>query len=204
MMFAHDLDKRLKVLGWGLHAAGLAVAVAIAVVACAAVLGPFERWKEACDARSADLEERLKDADALRNEHDRLKRLTEEVEQRTAALARCIPDEPLEAEFLSAVTSAAGRVGLKIGDYRPGSISVREGHSQLEIQVSCVGPYRSLCAFLDHLAAIERLSRVAHIELNAGGADGCSATMTVVVFFHMTKPMAKKSASGRKGEPAHG
>lgn len=202
-MTDQNVQRNLKLFGAALHAAGLAAVLAIAGTGYALAIRPMEGWKADCDARSNDLAERLKDADALRNEHARLTRLAEEVQQKAEALARCVPEEPLEAEFLSQVTAAAQASGLKLGDYRPGVIATQAGRSQLEIQLSCEGPYRGICAFLDRLASMERLSRVVQLDLAAAEPEGCSAQLTLTIFFKLTPADAKTSVA-QHGGPARG
>lgn len=202
-MIEHDPAKRLRLLGWCLHGAALAAVLATAGISYAVVLRPLERKTDERLDRIAHLEERLAGSDVFRSEQARLQQSVTRLEQQAAALARRVPSEPLEGEFLSQVAAIAGQVGLKIGNYRPGVIRIREGHSQMEIQLSCVGPYRSLCRFLDRIAALERLSRIVQMEVSAGTAEGCPATITLVVFFRLTEPPVK-TPTAREGGAVHG
>lgn len=201
-MFEHDLARRSTMLGWCLHGAGLAAVLAAATLAYGLVLRPLERRTGDWEDRIARLEERLKGIDAFRAEQSRLSQRVAELDQKSAALSRRVPGEPMEAEFLSQVAGVAVQAGVKLGHYRPGLIRVGEGHSQMEIQLSCAGPYRGLCQFLDRLAAMERLSRVVQMEVGSGGAEGCPATITLVVFFRLTEP--PRASSSREGEAVHG
>ncbi len=202
-MIEHDPAGKLRLLGWCLHGAGLAAVLATAGISHALVLRPLERRTGTWLDHAARLEERLAGSDVLCSEQARLAQSATRLERQVASLARRVPNEPLEGEFLSQVAAIAGQVGLKIGNYRPGVIRIREGHSHMEIQLSCVGPYRSLCRFLDRIAALERLSRVVQMEVSAGTAEGCPATITLVVFFRLTEPPAPSPAA-REGGTAHG
>jgi Tfp pilus assembly protein PilO len=108
----------------------------------------------------------------------------------------------MEGDFLSQVANVAAQAGVKLGHYRPGVIRVGEGHSQMEIQLSCVGPYRGLCQFLGGLAGLERLSRVVQMEVGSGTAESCPATITLVVFFRLNGP--PKAGPSREGAAVHG
>lgn len=201
-MFEHDPARRSTMLGWCLHAAGLAAVLAAAALAYGLVLRPLERRTGDWEDRIARLEERLQGIDAFRAEQSRLSQWVAELDQKGAALSRRVPGEPMEAEFLSQVASVAVGAGVKLGHYRPGVVRIGEGHSQMEIQLSCAGSYRGLCQFLDRLAAMERLSRVVQMEVASGQAEGCPATITLVVFFRLTEP--PKARSSREGATVHG
>lgn len=203
-MWEHDPVRKLKVLGACLHAAGLVTLLAIAGVGYLLVLRPLRAETADRHARAAMLENRLQDSDVLRAEHRRLTLAVAEREQKNRAVARRVPNEPLEAEFLAQAAALAGQAGLKLGDFRPGVVRVREGHSQMEIQLSCLGPYRSLCKFLDRLAGLDRLSRVAQMEVNAGASADCPATVTLVIFFRLTKPPEARPRTAQQGGAAHG
>ncbi len=184
-MVDHDPARKLKLLGNGLHAAGLATVLLVAAAGYAFLLRPVSSRTDACTARSNLLEARLDSADKRRAEHQELSRRSAALAQEASALAKRVPDEPLEAEFLSQVAAVAGQLGLKILDYRPAVARAQENCSQMEIQLSCSGPYRSLCGFLDRLGAFERLSRVTQAEVTSAGSEGCAIQMTLVVFFRL-------------------
>jgi Tfp pilus assembly protein PilO len=196
-MWEHDPLRRLKWLGACLHAVGFLLLLAMVGAGYFLVLRPLDAEIADRQSRAATLEDRLKDVDVFRTEHQRLMQLATQHEQKNLAIAKRVPDEPLEAQFLAQVAAAAGQSGLKLGNFRPGVVRVRDGHSQMEIQLSCLGPYRGLCGFLDRLSSLERLSRVAQMEVSAGASADCPATVTLVIFFHLTKPPEAKPLEGR-------
>ena len=83
--------------------------------------------------------------------------------------------------------AAAAQAGLQIRDYRPGVVATRPTHSQMEIQLSCQGTYRSLCEFLDRLAALPRLTRVEKMEITAAGPESQPTTLSLIVYFRLRK-----------------
>ncbi len=195
--------KRLEYLGWGLHGLGLTVVMATAALGYALVLGPLAARTVASHQRAAYLEERLQDADGLRAQYERMERSAAALDREVAELEKRVPREPLEAEFLSQLAAAAGEAGLKIGDYRPGVIRTRKGHSALEIQLSCQGSYPNLCRFLDRVAAAGRLSQITQVEIKPQGGSGCRATLTLVIFFRPATP-GKQGAGTSEGGLSHG
>jgi Tfp pilus assembly protein PilO len=195
-MFVQDLAKRLKTLGYGLHAAGLAAALAIAGAAYVVLLLPADRGLSACQDQAARLEATLADADKVRAEKQRLEDAVSAIEKRTAELHQRIPDEPLEAEFLGQVSEAATKVGLQLSDYRPGAIVVKDGYSQIEVHLKCQGSYPSLCAFLDRLAALPRLSHVVQMEVAASDNEVLPATITLAIFCNLKPKAAQEKNHG--------
>jgi Tfp pilus assembly protein PilO len=199
LMAEYDLNKRLKILGLGLHAAGLAIALAVAATGYVCLLRPVSDRIEQCEDSAARLEARLRNADARRAEQQELARRKAALAQEAEVLVHRVPDEALEAEFLSQVSAAAGQAGLKVLDYRPAAAGARENCWQMEIRISCSGSYRSLCGFLDRLSAFDRLSRMTDAEISAAGPEGCAIQMTMVIFFHLKQP-----ASPRGQPPSDG
>jgi Tfp pilus assembly protein PilO len=203
-MAERDLNKSTRVLGLGLHAAGLGVVLLIAAAGCVCLLRPVRLQIEGCETQAGRLEARLNSADKRRAEQQELTRQSAALAQEATALARRVPDEALEAEFLSQVAAAASQVGLKILDYRPAVASAQEDCSQMEIQLSCSGPYGSLCRFLERLTAFERLSRVTDAEIAAAAPDGCAVNMTLVIFFQLKRPAETPAPLAQPGGLARG
>jgi Tfp pilus assembly protein PilO len=203
-MVEHDLGKKLAILGLGLHAAGLTAVLLVAGAGYALLLGPVDARIGEWEARSDELEACLEGADARRAEQQELSRRSAALAEEAAALGKRVPDEPFEADFLSQVAAAAGQVGLKILDYRPGVAGPHENWSQMEIQLSCSGPYRSLCKFFERVGAFGRLSRVTQAEITAAGPEGCTISMTLVIFFRLKKPADPPTPGVKSGGVAHG
>jgi Tfp pilus assembly protein PilO len=188
-------------LGVGLHGLGLAIVLAAAGIGYGLVLRPLDARIDDLDGLSLKLQAALEDAPTVRAKHERLRLDMAAMEAGAAGLENRVPDEPLEAEFLSQAAQAASQSGLQIGDYRPGVVRTSRQCSQMEIQLACQGSYRSICDFLDRLAALPRLSQVEKLEIGAAGPDGYPVTLWLVVYFRLTKAPADP---GAKGGQAHG
>jgi Tfp pilus assembly protein PilO len=183
----HDPSKRLRLLGLGLHGLGLSIVLATAGLGYALVIRPLETRIEESDGRSLQLEAVLREAHKVRAEHQRLQGAMAAAEAKAADLQKRVPDEPSEAEFLAQLTQAANQTGLQISDYRPGVVRGGQRCSQLQIQLSCQGTYRSICDFLDRLAALPRITQVEKLDITAAGPDGHPVTLWVIVYFRLTK-----------------
>lgn len=200
-MFKHGPSQKPAMLGVALHGLGLVIVLAAGGVGYALVLRPLDDRIEELDGRTLQLQAALENAPTVRAEHERLRRAVAAMEAATADLEKRVPDEPSEAEFLSQAAQAASQAGLQIGDYRPGVVRAGQRCSHMEIQLSCQGPYRSICDFLDRLAALPRLSQVEKLEITAAGPGGYPVTLCLVVYFRLTKAPADP---GAKGGQAHG
>jgi type IV pilus assembly protein PilO len=203
-MLEHDIDRKLTTLGWCLHGAAFAIALLVAVSIYGLVLRPLKQNTESAERRVETLEASLAEADALQAEYERLSQQVANCNRRAARLARRVPTEPQEAEFLSELQAAASRAGLQIRNYHPGVSSQRDGHSQLEIQLTCVAKYPNVCRFLERLGNMDRLSRITQMEINGGGADGYPIALTMSVFFDLKLTPVAAATTPRPGDGRNG
>jgi Tfp pilus assembly protein PilO len=203
-MAEFDLAKRRKTFGWCLHGASLTVLVLSAGAVYGLVLRPLDGRVSECRQDIDHYQSLLDKGAEVRAEHDRLAKALSAIQDKAVSIQKRIPDESSEAEFLSQVAGAAGQVGLQIRDYRPGVTSVKPAYSQMEIQLSGQGTYKSLCRFLDRLASLPRLTHVVNLDVGAAQGDEYPITVTLVVFFHMTQaPDGKPASEPKPAEKTH-
>jgi Tfp pilus assembly protein PilO len=195
-MSVQDPAKRLKTLDYGLHAAGAVVCAAIALAAYVVLLRPADSGLAACHAQAAELRASLADANKVYAEKKRLDDTIATIEKRTSELHDRIPSEPLEAEFLAQVSEASGKAGLTLSDYRPGPVVARDGYSQIEVHLKCQGTYAALCAFLERLAALPRLSHVVQLEIASTDGNVYPAAITLAIFFDLKPKTAEEKNHG--------
>lgn len=203
-----DLSKRLAVLGACLHALGLAILLSGSAAGYFLAIRPLEERISQCERRRAELEGLLQEADQVRQAHARLSQAVAAMEAKAALLQQRVPEEPMEAEFLSHLAQAASRVGLRVRDYRPGGVRLNEACSQIEIQLSGDGSYRSLCELLDRLAAMPRLNRVQAMQITAGTSGTCSINLSLLVYFRLARspsgqPEVKPASGPAPGQAAN-
>jgi Tfp pilus assembly protein PilO len=158
-------DQKLKALGWWLHGLGLLIALAIGLLAKSFVLAPIDDRTAAHLRRADRLQDRLRDADRIRAEHARLVEDLAVARRQSEELKKRIPDEPREADFLAQVTHLADEVGLRIRDYRPGTVSEKTSYSVLQVELIGEGDYVSICGFLRRLPGLARHSIVRRLEV---------------------------------------
>ncbi|HEV3003168.1 MAG TPA: type 4a pilus biogenesis protein PilO, partial [Pirellulales bacterium] len=161
------MNDRLRKFGLALHAGGLlAVVVAACAVHCFVCRPLLQERAEGLD-RLGQLDGLLAGAEPIRQGYESLKQSLADAREREAALLSRIPQTPREAEFLALVSDLAGKVELRLRDYRPGETRVRATYSELEIGMSCEGSYQSICGFLDGLNHLPRLTNLTRLEITA-------------------------------------
>ena len=184
----NDLERHLKVLGWGLHGLGLLGLLAGAWVLATGVYAPLEEWREDCLVQSARLDRLLADSTQIRAEHARLNAALKQLQEQRDSLQRRVPDDAREAEFLEQVTEVARDVGLHIHDYRPGMVTTLGDYSRMEIGLSCAGTYVGMCEFLHQLASLPRLANVTKMDVLAPSPDEMyTVNMTLIIYFGVSK-----------------
>ena len=170
-MLSTDREQNLKLTGWIIHLAGIALLLGgIAVyeyVVAALIVREQEQIaletaeKERFVARKGIIEEEF-------NQHtDRLRELKTNAE----TMRQRIPEQPLEADFLRQISQVADDEGVKIIKYDRGSLQRKPTHSQFDVRLSCEGNYVALCGFLERLAKLSRVATVQTMTLTSD-ADG--------------------------------
>ncbi len=165
-------------------AAGVSLSLAFVVIDLG-VLQARER-QQSIDAQIESMRQLLSQADDVQARRVELQELLEETEKRFAAAATRIPEAAQENEFLAQISRLAKNSDLTIQEFRPGEITECRTHRELEISLSAVGPYRSLCEFLAGLEQLPRLCRVTSLTIDrdtAATADRYPVRMSVVVYF---------------------
>lgn len=181
----NDPETRLSRFGQGLHAAGLAVSVAlfsaVYVPAVGALHSEQTRISDKIDAAA-----RLAgSADTLHDEHRDLVQRQAETQARTAQLLGRIPDSPQESEFLAHIARLARTASLSIRSFRPIATQTHERYSEIEVQLSAAGTWPGLCRFLAGLETLPRLCRVTRLSIASEKSVGgiYPAEFTFAIYF---------------------
>lgn len=102
-----------------------------------------------------------------------------------------IPETAQESEFLAQLSQLAKDTGLTILEFRPGKITDRTTHRELEISLSAHGGYHSLCELLAGLEKLPRLCRVTSLTIDRDSTttvEQYPVRMSVVVYFQPLTP----------------
>ncbi len=184
-----DPERRLRRLGWGIHALGAGVLVAMAVLAELLVFQPNRDFAGACSQQAAELEVTIRDGNRVRAEHAQLAEELADARRQAVLLQTRIPDKPQEAEFLGQASKLANEVGLQIRDYRPGTPVSTPSHSLLKVDLICKGDYASICRFLDQLATLPRHANVTCLQIDDDGSSPeYSVKISVILYYAAGDP----------------
>lgn len=156
----------VKLVSWGTHLAGLTVLLVAAALYHLGVARPLLRAEAKDEADIEELHKLQRSAVGTRREHKRLGQAVEELKQQAAAMRRRIPDESDEAEFLNDVARLASEVGIKVVEYRRGAVVHSDTHSQLDLEIKCLGSYAGICHFMDRLHHLPRITSVKHLAIH--------------------------------------
>ena len=189
----------LKGANFGLHAAGVSIAAAIAYVTCLFVVVPMQGQHQALAAEIADGNQLLGRSSAIRARHAAVEKQLTNFEATFAHVISRIPETPRESEFLAQITELARTCQLRIQRYHPRE-PVNEGtHTALEVQLDATADYSGICRFLDGLRTTARLCRVTKLRVHAVDAGGTELPieMTLRIYFApLTKPAATETQHG--------
>lgn len=190
---------RLNMLGWLLHAGGLAVLGAAGFAVYCLIYVPLAKEEQGCVARMSDIDELLSKSGEIRAAHASFKDSLTKTRDRAEALRQRIPDRPCETDFLEQMNQAADEEGLEIRDYRRGTVTVEDAHSFLEVRVLGAGSYPEICGFLDRLAKLPRISTVEKVTVTSGStAEAYPVDLTLRLYFGAQKRPAEE------GKAVHG
>ncbi|MCH7726757.1 MAG: type 4a pilus biogenesis protein PilO [Planctomycetes bacterium] len=181
---------RLGRFGWLLHGVGFAVVASCAVLAFKVSLSPMDTQES--NERIESLRQLLGEAGQVQKEHSNLTQTLKATERRATEIRQRIPDHPNEADFLKKITEAAEAKGLVISEYRRGVLRTEETHSQLDVQVIGEGSYRSICEFVDQVAALSRISKVKTLHINRIDNDQAYPVEITFVLYFGLKPTVRK------------
>jgi Tfp pilus assembly protein PilO len=164
-MHRDDIDRKLKLLGIGLHALGTLVVLAIVLFTAFVVYSPIDHRVAEYAGRTKELKRLLGGEAQVHAKHTRLSKELAAARKQAIELNSRIPDEPREADFLAQVSQLADQVGLQIQDYRPGTVTSEQNYSTMQVELICQGDYASICSFVDRLAELPRFSTVVQLQI---------------------------------------
>ena len=161
---------------WSLHLLGACSVVAMIALDCHAYRSLRQRQDQlAADRLSAMA--LIRDAAALRARHAALTRELSEVNARRSSLLARNERVPDEADLMGQLSELTRRCDLSLKDFRPS----RSGAASIDVRLSLVGSYASLCRFLDSLSEQPKCFRVTTCDFAAPKRpdDPCTLDLTM-------------------------
>jgi Tfp pilus assembly protein PilO len=194
------IDQHTRRFGRLLHYAGVLVTVVCATAAYSLLHVPAKEAITDTSARIDELTQSVKNAPFIREQHKKISDKLLEVTTRIENIRRRVPRDVESGEFLSEVSKLAKEHQLAIKSFEPGKPENKDGYAEMQVMLKGSGNYASICAFVDELAKLTRLSKVKDLTLSAGdSAAEYPMSATLVIYFGLRGKEDPAAGEGRRG-----
>ena len=127
---------------------------------------PIELRGEAQRDRINKLQVELNDNSNVYATNRKLKSTLGDLQEQIDTIRRRVPNEPLEAQFLSDATTIAEEERLDIIDFHRQAIDNFADYSEVEVVIRGQGSYDSICRFLDRVnKLLDQLTGTLEVEV---------------------------------------
>jgi Tfp pilus assembly protein PilO len=151
-------------------------------------------------ARIDDLLASVHNGPVTREHHRIAVEKLHEVTTRIANLQRRVPRDADAGAFLKEVTQLAGAGQLAIKDFHPEKPELKAGYGEMQVTLKGQGSFGSICAFIDRLTKLTRLSKIKDLTLSIGdSATEYPMTATLVIYFGLRGSEETSAQEGRSG-----
>jgi Tfp pilus assembly protein PilO len=142
----------------------------------------------------------VQNAPVIREQHRIVSAKLREVTTRIANVQRRVPQGADDGEFLKEVTQLAQNEKLAINDFHHEKPEAKNGYAEMQVSVQGIGSFRSICAFVDGLNKLARLSKIKELTLSAeDNVTEYPMTATLVIYFALTGDDAEPVQETRNG-----
>jgi Tfp pilus assembly protein PilO len=192
------IDDETRRFGRILHYAGVLACVVSATVAYSLVHAPVAKAIASTSLRINELALSVENSLLIREQHRKVSESLREVETRIAAVQRRVPRHADGGAFLRQVTNIADAEKLAIKDFHPETPAAKAGYAEMQVTLKGRGSYASICAFIDKLNKLNRLSKVKDLTLSASDdAADYPMTATLIIYFGLEAADANIQESRR-------
>lgn len=196
----HVIDDETRRFGRLLHYAGVLVAVICATAGYSFLHAPAVHDITDTSARIDELLQSVRNGPVMREQHKLASEKLRAVTTRIENVQRRVPQEPNAGEFLKEVTQLANAGQLTIKDFHPEKPESKTGYAEMQVTLRGQGSFGSVCAFVERLTKLTRLSKIKDLTLSAGeNASEYPMTATLVIYFGLRSNDAATVQEGRSG-----
>jgi Tfp pilus assembly protein PilO len=196
----HIIDDETRRFGRLLHYAGFLATVLCAVGSYSLLRGPSTRAVADIASRINEVLLSVQNAPLIRDQHRKVSETLQGVSARIAEVQRRVPRDADAGEFLKEVSHIASAEQLSIKDFQPATPMSRKGYAEMQVTLKGHGSFASICAFVDRLSKLKRLSKVKDLTVSAAesGID-YPMTATLVIYFALQGQEAERAREDRRG-----
>lgn len=182
-MFTLDRETKLRMSGWLVHLVGVTSVLGGFALYHLVVAALILHEQQQIAIETADKERYVARKDIVHEEFDQYTARLTELMNNAETMRQRIPEQPQEAEFLKQVSQVADEHGVKIIKYDRGSLQRKGTHCEFDVRLSCEGNYPAICAFLDRLARLSRVTTVQSLTLTSSQADTYPFELSLLLYY---------------------
>lgn len=146
----------------------LLAGIAVLSVVYLSASAPITSWRAELSERTRQLRSALREGPTLRRNHAALSEQYDGLMTRVADVVKRMPDEPRDDEFLADISRLAAEHGVRIEDFRRGSVSEATTHASVTVMLTARATYAGLCGLVN---AIDELPRLAELDALSVSSD---------------------------------
>ncbi|HEX3598547.1 MAG TPA: type 4a pilus biogenesis protein PilO [Lacipirellulaceae bacterium] len=194
------IDEETRRFGRLLHYAGVLITVVCASTAYSFLHAPALNRIAETSAQIDELLQSVKNATVIREQHRIVSAKLQEVTTRIANVQRRVPQNADAGEFLDQLSHVAKDEQLAIKEFHPEKQEAKNGYAEMQVTLKGEGSFKGICAFMDRLNKLARLSKVKDLLLmtdDSGSEYPLSATL--VIYFGLRGDDADPVQEGRSG-----
>ena len=185
----------LTVLQRACHAAGVAIACLSASGFYLLFTLPLLAERSADITRIEQLRRLVLTDKSVAQTHAELTEELAELRERAESIRKRVPATSDEAEFLGKLAQLADDHDVRILEYRRGQVQRAKTHTQLDVGLKCTGSYAGLCAFLDQVAQLQRISSTTEISIRSENIPAMrSVDLVFKLFYDMQHNQSDREA----------
>jgi Tfp pilus assembly protein PilO len=194
------IDAETRRFGRLLHYAGVLVMVICTTAGYSFLHAPAVRSIVDTSNQIDELMLSVQNAPIIREQHRLTSAKLDEVTSRIAKVQRSVPIMADEGKFLDQLSKLASAEKLAIKDFQPDKPEAKSGYAEMQVKLSGAGTFGSICAFVDHLNKLDRLSKIKDLTLSSEtDATEYPMTATLVIYFGLSGNDAEPAQGGRSG-----
>jgi Tfp pilus assembly protein PilO len=194
------IDEETRRFGRLLHYAGVLATVLCATAGYSLLHAPAVDSIADMSARIDEVVQSVQNAPIIRDQHRIVSAKLREVTTRIANVQGRVPQGADDGEFLKQVSQLAQKEKLAINDFHHEKAEAKDGYAEMQVSVHGVGSFSSICAFLDGLNKLARLSKIKDLTLSAEDtAAEYPMSATLVIYFALTGDDAEPVKEARSG-----
>jgi Tfp pilus assembly protein PilO len=179
-----ERTKRIAMIGWALHAAGVAVVLLAGVAFYTLVYCPLRGQMVADADRSAQLQLLLASSAEVQREQRPLREQLDKLLVKVAQVRSRLPQNLDAKEFASQVRLAAQESRLQVLDHQLAASQTGPGFSSTEIRFQLSGSFASICDFLKEVSQFTRVTEISQLNMQSTiNSESYPIQVTFVLYY---------------------